>query len=258
MTQQAPDSRFANASRVGLARDETVQGYELSMIWKKALTGLLFVCVGLILAATQAAQAQSLAMSMAGGVEMRGFSRLARLTRDAPDTELVRAAQPLSQQGKARLRDENRVPGVQNDTALVDTPPATGDAQWRCLTEAIYFEARGEPLDGQVAVAEVVLNRVDSKRYPDTVCDVVNQGTGKLNACQFSYTCDGIPERVTEPKAWDKAGRVARRLIDGAPRLLTRNATLYHADYVDPYWAAAYPRTVKVGRHIFHRQGPDA
>lgn len=141
---------------------------------------------------------------------------------------------------------------------LDSMPRENGNAQWRCLTEAIYFEARGEPIEGQAAVAEVILNRVDSPRYPDTVCKVVNQGTGRLHACQFSYTCDGIPERVTEPRAWDAAGKIAHLLMDGAPRTLTADATHYHADYVDPYWAQVYPRTTQVGTHIFYRQVPGA
>jgi spore germination cell wall hydrolase CwlJ-like protein len=80
------------------------------------------------------------------------------------------------------------------DIAALDRlPRATGDAQWRCLAEAIYFEARGEPLAGQIAVAEAVLNRVDSPHYPDTICAVTNQGVGRGRACQFSYACDGRP-----------------------------------------------------------------
>jgi spore germination cell wall hydrolase CwlJ-like protein len=141
---------------------------------------------------------------------------------------------------------------------LREMPAATGNAQWRCLTEAIYFEARGEPVPGQAAVAEVILNRVDSPRWPDTVCSVVNQGTGRLHACQFSYTCDGQPEVVTEPRAWERAGKIARLLLDGAARQLTGEATHYHADYVDPYWASVYPRTAVVGTHIFYRQTPGA
>ncbi|WP_308916716.1 cell wall hydrolase [Jannaschia sp. LMIT008] len=127
-----------------------------------------------------------------------------------------------------------------------------------CLAEAIYFEARGEPISGQVAVAEVVLNRVDDARYPDTVCAVVNEGTGRIDACQFSYTCDGIPEEVDDPAAWRDAEGIAAHMLGGAPRRLTGDATHYHATYVDPYWAQVYPRTAQVGRHVFYRRTPDA
>lgn len=142
--------------------------------------------------------------------------------------------------------------------ALDALPRASGSKQWRCLTEAIYFEARGEPVEGQAAVAEVILNRVDSPRHPDTVCAVVNQGTGRLHACQFSYTCDGQPETVTEPRAWQRAGKIARALLDGADRMLPRGVTHYHADYVDPFWASVYTQVAQVGAHVFYRQVPDA
>ena len=136
--------------------------------------------------------------------------------------------------------------------------PRHGNGAQGCLTEAIYFEARGEPLSGQVAVAEVVLNRVDDARYPDTVCGVVNQGTNRLHACQFSYTCDGIPEVVEDQAAWRDADGIAAHMLGGAPRDLTGAATHYHANYVDPYWAQVYPKTAQVGRHIFYKRTPDA
>ncbi len=129
-----------------------------------------------------------------------------------------------------------------------------GNAQWRCLTEALYFEARGETVEGQYAVAEVILNRVDNANYPDTICDVVNQGTGRRNACQFTYTCDGIPDVVIDRTAWNRLGHIALIMMDGAPRDLTRGATHYHADWVNPDWARVYPRTARYGQHIFYRQ----
>src|SRR5699024_3882114 len=93
---------------------------------------------------------------------------------------------------------------------LTRQPAASGGAEWECLAEAIYFEARGESVRGQFAVGEVILNRVDSTAYPDSICGVVNQG------CQFTYTCDGRPETVHERAAWRRVGKVARLLIDGA------------------------------------------
>ena len=91
--------------------------------------------------------------------------------------------------------------------------PEEEDPEWYCLTEAIYFEARGESFQGQVAVAEVILNRVDNDRWPDTICGVVNQGTGRKYACQFSYTCDGIPDTVNDRGSWSKLGRIAKIMI---------------------------------------------
>ena len=133
-------------------------------------------------------------------------------------------------------------------------PAAEGGAQWECLTEALYFEARGETVGGMFAVGEVILNRVDSARYPDTICGVVNQGTGRKYACQFTYTCDGRAEVVNEPRAWTRVGKVARMLIDGLPRELTAGATHYHTTAVNPKWARRFPQTAKIGSHIFYRQ----
>lgn len=141
-----------------------------------------------------------------------------------------------------------------NKARLDAMPRARGNRQWECLTEAIYFEARGEPIKGQFAVAEVILNRVDMKAYPDTLCGVVNEGTGRKHACQFSYTCDGIPERVNDRAAWERGGKIARIMMDGAPRDLTDNASHYHTTAVNPYWARVYPRTTQIGVHIFYQR----
>src|SRR5690606_9256257 len=89
------------------------------------------------------------------------------------------------------------------------------DKERWCLATAIYFEARGESYRGQVAVAQVVLNRVKDHRYPDTICGVVFQNQNRRNACQFSFACDGIPEVVNEPKPWAQAEDISRRVLDG-------------------------------------------
>ena len=131
--------------------------------------------------------------------------------------------------------------------------PENDDPEWRCLTEAIYFEARGEGFQGQVGVAEVILNRVDDERWPDTICGVVNQGTGEKYRCQFSYTCDGLPDTVEDQLSWDRAGRYAAAMMEEGPRIFTGGATFYHADYVDPYWAKEFVRTANIGAHRFYR-----
>ena len=134
-------------------------------------------------------------------------------------------------------------------------PPAEGGAQWECLTKALYFEARGESVAGQFAVGEVILNRVDSRSYPATVCGVVHQGASGGGGCQFSFMCDGRAERVGEPSAWNRAGKIARLLLDGAPRGLTGGATFFHNTAVRPGWAGAFTRTARIGAHIFYRSG---
>lgn len=137
---------------------------------------------------------------------------------------------------------------------LAAQPVASGGKQWECLAEALYFEARGETVRGMFAVGEVILNRVDSSRYPDTLCNVINQGTGRKYGCQFTYTCDGNPEVIHEPRAWERVGKVAAILIEGAPRALTGGATHYHTKAVNPSWAQRYPRTASIGSHYFYRQ----
>ncbi|PIE09610.1 MAG: cell wall hydrolase [Rhodobacterales bacterium] len=137
---------------------------------------------------------------------------------------------------------------------LASQPAASGGAEWRCLSEALYFEARGESTKGIFAVGEVILNRRDSRSYPGSICGVVNQGTGRLHACQFSYTCDGRAEVISEPAAFARVGKIARLLLDGAPRALTDGATHYHTTAVSPSWARRFPRTAHIGVHYFYRQ----
>ncbi len=149
-------------------------------------------------------------------------------------------------------------PGAGNFTYsrswLDEQKAAKGGAEWHCLSEALYFEARGETVKGQFAVGEVILNRVDNPEYPNTVCGVINQGTGRKYACQFTYTCDGHKEVIGEPRAFDRVGKVASLLIGGAPRKLTKGATHYHTRAVNPRWSRTFPRTATIGVHHFYRQ----
>ncbi len=126
---------------------------------------------------------------------------------------------------------------------------------WHCLAEALYFEARGESVEGQVAVAEVILNRVDSKRYPDTVCGVIRQGEGNgLGGCQFSYRCDGRSDQPADQAAFEQVGKVAWLMLQGRPRALTEGATHYHTTSVRPSWASKLIRTAHIGEHLFYRK----
>ncbi|WP_084437085.1 cell wall hydrolase [Pseudodonghicola xiamenensis] len=133
-------------------------------------------------------------------------------------------------------------------------PEPEGGDNWRCLAEALYFEARGETVKGQFAVAEVIMNRVRSGRYPDTLCGVIRQGTGKRYQCQFTYTCDGRAEVIREPAAFERVSKVARAVMDGYAGDLTDGATHYHTLSVKPRWARVYTQTAKIGEHIFYRQ----
>ena len=132
---------------------------------------------------------------------------------------------------------------------LVDTYAglATDNAEQDCLANAVYFEARGEPIEGQLAVAEVVLNRARSGRYPPTICQVVTQ------PWQFSFVRRGaIPAADRNCESWRRAVAIARIAEAGASRLLPRNVLWYHADYVSPSWGRRLARNTKIGLHIFY------
>lgn len=138
------------------------------------------------------------------------------------------------------------------------TAPATlaavPEKQRQCLATAIYFEARSEPDRGQIAVGQVVMNRVKSDAFPDTICDVVYQGEENRNACQFSFACDGLPEKAKNRKAWHKAREIARLVLKGRSLIgEVRSATFYHANHANPRWASKMKRLATIGRHVFYR-----
>jgi spore germination cell wall hydrolase CwlJ-like protein len=126
-------------------------------------------------------------------------------------------------------------------------------ASLQCLTAAVYYEARSEGLEGQRAVAQVVLNRVRHPAFPKSVCGVVYQGSRRRTGCQFSFTCDGSLRSGREPGAWARARHVATTALAGGVYGPVGLATHYHANYVRPWWAAAMRRAVSVGSHIFYR-----
>ena len=143
--------------------------------------------------------------------------------------------------------------------ATLDLPagPDGLDQERRCLAEAIYFEARGESEEGQAAVAQVVLNRVSSGLYPTTICGVVYQNRHRLNACQFSFACDGKPLRVSESLSWRTAVRIAAEVTNGKTYVSDVGAsTHYHANYVRPRWASRLEKMDVIGHHIFYKLQP--
>ena len=126
-------------------------------------------------------------------------------------------------------------------------------AEQKCLAEAVYYESRSEDAWGQLAVAEVVMNRVADHRYPDTVCGVVYQGSERTTGCQFSFTCDGSMDEAPRGESWRKSQIVATNVLLGFNDPITGNATHYHADYVDPVWNSSLIQTTQFGTHIFYR-----
>lgn len=171
-----------------------------------------------------------------------GTDRLSAIASTAPRTSITPTRRPA-------------YAGIEfNRSWLASQPKAQGGEQWRCLAEALYFEARGESVKGQFAVAEVIMNRVESSNYPNSVCGVINQGTGRKYACQFTYTCDGKAEIINEPRAFQSVGKIAKVMVQGAKLGLTSGATHYHTKSVNPRWARTYPRTATIGYHHFYRQ----
>jgi spore germination cell wall hydrolase CwlJ-like protein len=124
----------------------------------------------------------------------------------------------------------------------------------KCLAEAVYFEARGEAVRGQIAVAQVVMNRTFSGFYPNTVCGVVYQNKHHHMACQFTFACDNNPDVVTEPEMWDRARKIAKAMLDGQIWLPeVDKSTHYHAYYVRPSWVSEMKKMYRFGVHTFYR-----
>jgi spore germination cell wall hydrolase CwlJ-like protein len=124
----------------------------------------------------------------------------------------------------------------------------------KCLAEAVYFEARGEAVRGQIAVAQVVMNRTFSGFYPNTVCGVVYQNKNHHMACQFTFACDNIADVVREPDMWDRAKKIAKAMLDGQLWLPeVDRSTHYHAYWVHPSWVAEMKKMYKFGVHTFYR-----
>src|SRR5436190_1662071 len=121
-----------------------------------------------------------------------------------------------------------------------------------CLTQAVYYEAGFEPIEGRRAVAQVVLNRMRHPAFPKSVCGVVYQGS-REPVCQFSFVCDGSLYRRPALGAWKEAEQVAAAALDGFVERSVGAATHYHANYVAPYWAPQLAKIVQIGAHIFYR-----
>lgn len=128
-----------------------------------------------------------------------------------------------------------------------------GERALTCLTQAVYYEAASEGVDGGRAVAQVVLNRMRHPGYPSSVCGVIYQGSDRTTGCQFTFTCDGSLLRQPIEALWARSRKIAEEALAGRVFAPIGHATSYHADYVLPYWADSLDKTVQIGRHIFYR-----
>ncbi|MGN7870273.1 Spore cortex-lytic enzyme precursor [Paracoccus haematequi] len=172
----------------------------------------------------------------------------------APKTQAAPRPTPVLYTGNEPVKAETAVADdkPQAQLLLASTGKATrgrfDERDLNCMAEAIYHEARGESTQGQAAVAEVILNRVESRQFPSSVCGVVNQPS------QFSYTIGGR-KAIGNKAAYLRAREIARRALGGAPRVLTGGATYFHTPAVRPDWSRRFQRTVRIGQHIFYRPG---
>ena len=147
-------------------------------------------------------------------------------------------------------------PGERTNYAALIAPERL-DAEKRCLAQAIYFEARDEPEEGQAAVAQVILNRTTSGLYPTSICGVVFQNRRHYKACQFSFACEGKALRIREQDNWAIATRIADEVLAGKTWVAdVGGSTHYHATYVHPRWARRLKKTDVIGRHIFYQLKP--
>jgi spore germination cell wall hydrolase CwlJ-like protein len=129
--------------------------------------------------------------------------------------------------------------------------------EMRCMATAIYFEARDEPIQGQLAVAQVIMNRIRSPFYPKTICGVVYQGERLRTGCQFSFTCTGKHNAVKEREEWATAVKLAKQVIAGEVWIKEVGyATHYHATYVHPSWRHELDKVAQIGGHIFYKMKP--
>tara|TARA_Y100000389_G_scaffold192480_1_gene219967 strand:+ start:2471 stop:2926 length:456 start_codon:yes stop_codon:yes gene_type:complete len=140
--------------------------------------------------------------------------------------------------------------------AMVFTQSTLADTRYenlQCLAKNIYFEGRNQPWVGQVAIAQVTLNRVKNIAFPSTICEVVRQR--KRNICQFSWYCDGKSDQPKDVKDYDKATDVAIQVYSGTIPDVTEGALWYHATYIRrPFWAYSMKEVVKINEHIFYKQ----
>jgi spore germination cell wall hydrolase CwlJ-like protein len=188
--------------------------------------------------ATSTADVQLTSLRANDGLRARGTATLF----ESPDARAMMV--------QAVLRGPTNQPSVER---TVPAEQQVDARQHACLSQAIYYEARGESQRGQIAVAEVIMNRVRSGYYPSSVCGVVYQGSHLSTGCQFTFTCDGSLNHRPRGRAWDRAQRVATAVMLGYTRPVTQGATHYHTHAVNPVWNSGLVETTAIESHVFYR-----
>ncbi|MGY4458238.1 spore germination cell wall hydrolase CwlJ-like protein [Bradyrhizobium sp. LB13.1] len=162
----------------------------------------------------------------------------------------IESGESVAPKGEVNV-DNQRARSPAERLALDDKSRAKSE---KCLAEAVYFESRGEAVRGQMAVAQVVMNRVFSGKYPDTVCGAVYQNKHRHLACQFTFACDNNADVIREPEMWERAKKISKAMLDGQIWLPeVGKSTHYHAYWVRPSWVAEMKKMYKTGVHTFYR-----
>ncbi len=147
------------------------------------------------------------------------------------------------------------LPTTMHDLITFAAVPQSVDKQQYCLAQAVYFEARGEPAEGQAAVARVILNRVGDERYPGTICGVVFQNQRSMDRCQFHFACDGLSDRPHDPAAWETANRIAYMVRENWLPDPIGDAKYFHSVAVGkPDWTRKMVQTAHLGSHLFYSE----
>jgi spore germination cell wall hydrolase CwlJ-like protein len=176
---------------------------------------------------------------------------MAALPSIADETKVTESGESVAPKGEVNSDDQHEKTPAERLGLLDEKSRAKSE---KCLAEAVYFEARGEAVRGQIAVAQVVLNRAFSGFYPTTVCGVVYQNKHRHYACQFTFACDNVADVVREPDMWDRAKRIAKAMLDGQLWLPeVGKSTHYHAYWVHPSWVSEMKKMYKFGVHTFYR-----
>jgi spore germination cell wall hydrolase CwlJ-like protein len=176
---------------------------------------------------------------------------MASLPSTVDETKATDSGESIAPKGEVNSDDQREKTPAERLGLLDDKSRAKSE---KCLAEAVYFEARGEAVRGQIAVAQVVLNRAFSGFYPTTVCGVVYQNKHRHYACQFTFACDNVADVVREPDMWDRAKRIAKAMLDGQLWLPeVGKSTHYHAYWVHPSWVSEMKKMYKFGVHTFYR-----
>lgn len=207
--------------------------------WAVALTAVCGVSVSISAIAGQAEAQRDTAAWSQTAADFSQFETPTTVDFDtavSPRLRDLRDVKPLTRTGARHLRWAK-----------------TRAAEHQCLSEAVYYEARSESRSGQLAVADVIKNRVVSRHYPNTICDVVYQGAEKAFACQFSFACDGSMELAPRGRAWTRSQDIAQLSLTGHVPDLTRNATHYHTAAVEPVWSKTLKFQRRIGFHEFYR-----